>query len=146
MYVQSALVVEYVMPTPVVTYAHASPVVEHVTPTLTVAYVAPVSTRTVASTVFPTLTASITSVPIENRGPLLQSIDKVVDIPVVAQRQIPVVRAIHKTIVFPQLHYIDKVVDVTECRLCRYIGKAVDVPRGAGRGEDNRVCRSLENR
>ena len=84
----------------------------------------------------------------------LLSIDKVVDIPVVAQRQIPVDRAIHKTIVFPQLHYINKVVDVTLCRSCRYIGKVVDVPRsagragstGTGRGEDNRVSRSLENR
>ena len=52
--------------------------------------------------------------------PQLQSIDKVVDIPVVAQRQIPVDRAIHKTIVFPQLHYINKVVDVTLCRSSRF--------------------------
>ena len=62
------------------------------------------------------------------------------------------VRAIQKTIVIPQLHYIDKVDDVTGCRSCRYIGKVVDVPRGGGRagstgavrGEDNRVSRSLE--
>ena len=40
------------------------------------------------------------------------------------------VRAIQKTKVIPQLHYIDKVVDVT---VCRYIGKVVDVPRVAGR-------------
>ena len=53
-----------------------------------------------------------------NRGPLLHSIGKVVDIPVVAQRQIPVVRATQKTLVIPQLHYIGKVVDVTVCRLC----------------------------
>ena len=33
----------------------------------------------------------------------------------------------------PQIHYIDKVADVTVCRLWRYIGKVVDVPRGAGR-------------
>ena len=58
MFVQSALVVEYVMPTLVVTYAHASLVVEYVTPTLTAAYVAPVTTRKAATTVFPTATMS----------------------------------------------------------------------------------------
>ena len=52
--VQPAPVVEYVMPTPVVTYAHVS----------LVAYVARVITRTATSTVFPTSTAPITSVPI----------------------------------------------------------------------------------
>ena len=63
-----------------VTYAHASPVVEYVTPARTVAScAAPVTTITVASTVFPTATVPIT--------PLLQSIDKVADIPVEAQRR-----------------------------------------------------------
>ena len=130
MYVQPVPVVECVTPTSAVTCAHATSVVEHVTPTLSVAYVAPVTTRTVASTVFPTSTAPIISVPIEVRccNPSARS----VDIPVVAQKQFPVVREIHKTIVIPQLHYIDKVVDVTVCRLCRYIGKVVDVPHGAG--------------
>ena len=71
---------------------------------------------------------------------------------VVVQRQTSVVRTIWKTIVIPQLQYIDKVVDVSIRRSCRYIGKVVDVPRGAGRagstsaarGEDDRVSRSLE--
>ena len=67
----------------------------------------------------------------------MQSIGKVVDIPAVAQREILVVRAIQKTIAIP--HYIDKVVDVP-----RGAGRAGST--GAGRGEDNRNCRSLENR
>ena len=44
--------------------------------------------------------------------PQLLSSDKVVDILVVAQRQIPMVQSVQKTIEIPQLQYIDKVVDV----------------------------------
>ena len=44
--------------------------------------------------------------------PQLLSSDKVVDIPVVAQRQIPMVQSVQKTIEIPQLQYIAKVVDV----------------------------------
>ena len=51
-------VVEYVTSTPAVTYAHASPVVEYVTPARTVARAAPVTSRTAATTVFPTATTS----------------------------------------------------------------------------------------
>ena len=62
------------------------------------------------------------------------------------------VRAVQKTIVVPQLQYIDKVVDVSVCTSRRCTGKVVDVPRGAGRagstgaarGEDDRDSRSLE--
>ena len=44
--------------------------------------------------------------------PQLQFSDNVVDIPVVAQRQIPMVQSVQKTIEILQLQYIDKVVDV----------------------------------
>ena len=54
-----APVVEYVTPVSAVTYAHASPVVEYVTPARTVACAAPVTTRTAATTVFPTATVPI---------------------------------------------------------------------------------------
>ena len=47
-----------------------------------------------------------------NRGPLLQFVDNFVGIVVVAKRQIFVVRATQKTLLIPQVHYIDKVVDV----------------------------------
>ena len=50
---------------------------------------------------------------VEIPGTLLQFTDKVVDIPVVVQRQIPiVVRTVQKTTDIPQLQCIDKVIDV----------------------------------
>ena len=66
-FVQSAPVVEYVMPHPWSRMHMLLLFVEYVTPTLNVAYVALVITRTVTSIVFPTSTAPITSVPIEVR-------------------------------------------------------------------------------
>ena len=50
---------------------------------------------------------------IQEKIPELQFTDKVVDIPVVVQRQIPiVVRTVQKTTDIPQLQCIDKVIDV----------------------------------
>ena len=46
------------------------------------------------------------------KTPLLQFTDKVVDIPVVAQRQIRVNRNVQKTMEISQLQYTDDVVDV----------------------------------
>merc|ERR1712064_178886 len=57
--------------------------------------------------------------------PQLQFIDKVVDIPVVAQRQIPMVQTVQKTVEIPQLQYIDKVVDVPVVQI---VEKIVEVP------------------
>merc|ERR1712012_1319198 len=58
--------------------------------------------------------------------PQLQFIDKVVDIPVVAQRQIPMVQTVQKTIEIPQLQYVDKVVDVPEVQV---VEKTVEIPQ-----------------
>ena len=60
---------------------------------------------------------------VEIPGTLLQFTDKVVDIPVVVQRQIPiVVWTVQKTTDIPQLQCIDKVIDVP-------VGLAAQVPR-----------------
>ena len=60
---------------------------------------------------------------VEIPGTLLQFTDKVVDIPVVVQRQIPiVVRTVQKTTDIPQLQCIDKVIDVP-------VGLVAQVPR-----------------
>ena len=45
-------------------------------------------------------------------APQLQFVDEVVDFPVVAQRQIPMVLAVQMTIEIPPLQLIDKVADV----------------------------------
>merc|ERR1712107_706044 len=57
----------------------------------------------------------------------------VVDIPVVAQRQIPMVQTVQKTIEIPQLQYIDKVVDVPVVQVVQVprlqvVEKIVEVP------------------
>ena len=44
--------------------------------------------------------------------PQVQFLDKVVDIPVVVQRQVPMVQKVQKTLEVPQLQIIDKVVDI----------------------------------
>ena len=58
----------------------------------------------------------------DSRDDTRQSIGQVVDILVVAQRQTRVVWAILKTIMIPQLKYIDKVVDV-------HVVQVVQVPQ-----------------
>ena len=50
-------------------------------------------------------------------APLLQCVDKVVDIPVVTQRLIPMVQTVLKTIEIPLLHFFDKVIDDPGLRL-----------------------------
>merc|ERR1712135_84199 len=65
--------------------------------------------------------------------PQLQFIDKVVDIPVVAQRQIPMVQTVQKTIEIPQLQYVDKVVDVPVVQVVQVpqvqiVEKTVEIP------------------
>ena len=44
--------------------------------------------------------------------PQVQFLNKVVDIPVVVQRQVPMVQKVQKTLEVPQLQFIDKVVDI----------------------------------
>merc|ERR1712122_408361 len=58
----------------------------------------------------------------------------VVDIPVVAQRQIPMVQTVQKTIEIPQLQYIDKVVDVPVVQVVQVpqvqvVEKTVEIPQ-----------------
>ena len=79
---------------------------------------------------------------VEIPGTLLQFTDKVVDIPVVVQKQIPiVVRTVQKTTDIPQLQCIDKVIDVpvglvAQVPLVRVVTETaellsdVQVPRG----------------
>ena len=62
--------------------------------------------------------------------PQLLLIDKVVEIPVVVQRQIRMVQKFQKSIEIPQAQDIDKVVDAPVCP-----GRAGS--SGAGRGENN---------
>ena len=62
----------------------------------------------------------------DNRGPLMQSIDKVVDIPVVAQRQI--LQTFQKTMVIPRLSSIDKVVDAQR-QILQAFQRSVEIPR-----------------
>merc|ERR1711945_20320 len=66
--------------------------------------------------------------------PQVQFIDKVVDIPVVAQRQIPMVQTVQKTIEIPQLQYVDKVVDVPVVQVVQVpqvqvVEKTVEIPQ-----------------
>ena len=119
MFVQSALVVEYVMPILVVTYAHASPVVEYVTPTLTVAYVARVTTRTAATTVFSTATMSCPLLWLWHAKPQLQrpwgfrrcfSLTRLLTCSFVVRRQVLMVLTVLKTVQDPQLQFIDNFV------------------------------------
>merc|ERR1711916_74501 len=75
--------------------------------------------------------------------PQLQFIDKVVDIPVEAQRQIPMVQTVQKTIEIPQLQYIDKVVDVPVVQVVQVpqvqvVEKTVEIPQSS----QLRQCRS----
>ena len=93
---QPFCVAEYVGPTPEDTYEHVTHVVECVTPASSVAHTAPVTTMTVASTV---LTAD--TVP----G------DRYVDMPVVIQRQVPMIPNMQKTVEVPQIQYVDKIVE-----------------------------------
>ena len=85
--VQSASVAGCVEPAPAVTFAHAAPVVEFVTP----AYAVACATAVTAMTAF---------------------IDKVVDIPVVVQRQIPMVQTEQKILEISQSQCLHRVVDV----------------------------------
>ena len=45
--------------------------------------------------------------------PQIQLIDKAVDMPIVVQRQVPIVRKVQKTSEVPQTQFIDKVIDVS---------------------------------
>ena len=116
-YVQLAPAVEYVALAPAVTYGHAA--------------ADPVTT--VAPTVFPTATVPVSmrrpypvsqvmtqevvvpfAVPKKLDSPQVQLIDKVVNVPVTAQRQVssaPRVQKIVETVEVPQIQYIDKIVD-----------------------------------
>merc|ERR1719273_2819188 len=65
---------------------------------------------------------------------MMQFVDKVVDIPVVVQRQVPMVQKAQKTVEVPQVQYIDKVVDVPVVRVVdipqvQVVEKIVDIPQ-----------------
>ena len=66
--------------------------------------------------------------------PQLHFIDKVVDIPVVAQRQTTMNRTVQKTVEIHQLQFIDKVVDVlvvlvVQVPQVQVVEKTVEIPR-----------------
>ena len=66
--------------------------------------------------------------------PQLHFIDKVVNIPAVAQRQISMNRTVQKTIEIHQLQFIDKVVDVlvvlvVQVPQVQVVEKTVEIPR-----------------
>ena len=114
--VQPAPVVEYVTPASAVTYALVSLVVKYVTPAPTVAYASPVTTRTAATTVFPTVTVPISKlrqVPTEQtfaeaRGdPTGEDLGQVDDLAVVVQRQVPMVWPCRRPVEIPQLQIWD---------------------------------------
>ena len=44
--------------------------------------------------------------------PQVQDVDGIVDVPVVAQSQVPIVRTVQKTVEVPQSQFLDRVVDV----------------------------------
>ena len=46
-----------------------------------------------------------------SENPLVRFTDRVVDVPVVAQRQVPSVPKVQKTVEVPQIQYVDKIVD-----------------------------------
>ena len=113
-YVQRAPAVEYVALAPAVTYGHAA--------------ADPVTT--VASTVFPTATVPVSmgrhypvpqvltqevvvpfAVPKKLDSPQVQLVDKVVNVPVTAQRQVTSAQRVQKIVEVPQIQYIDKIVD-----------------------------------
>merc|ERR1719498_1575908 len=58
----------------------------------------------------PVIQQHVTHIPQE--VPQVQFIDKVVDIPVQKQRQVPMIQKVQKTVEVPQIQYIDKIVDV----------------------------------
>ena len=77
--------------------------------------------------------------------PQTQFIDKAVDVPVIEQRQVPIVRKVQKTVEVPQTQFINKVVDVpvhmqrpvpavqvvqktAEATRIQFIDRTVDIP------------------
>ena len=85
--------------------------------------------------------------------PQIRFIDRVVDIPVVQQRQVPMVQTIHKTVEIPQAQFLDKVVDMPvvvqrqvhkvqktqEVPHLQLIDEVVDVPRQVVRRQGLRL-------
>ena len=63
--------------------------------------------------------------------PLSQFTDKVIDKPVVAQRQIPMVQAVQKTMEIPQLQYVDETTDDPAVQVPRaqVVEKTVGIPQ-----------------
>merc|ERR1711916_268845 len=66
--------------------------------------------------------------------PQIQYIDKVVDVPVVMQRQLPTIQKVQKTVEVPQIQYIDKIVDVPvvmqrQVPTIQTVQKTVEVPQ-----------------
>ena len=116
-YVQLAPDVEYVAPAPAVTYGHAAAdPVTTVAPTVFPIATVPVSMRKPypVSQVMKQEVVVPFAVPKKLDSPQVQLIDKVVNVPVTAQRQVssaPRVQKIVETVEVPQIQYIDKIVD-----------------------------------
>ena len=108
--VQPVPTAEYVEHAHALTDAHGAPVVECATSTHTVACAAPVTTMTAAPTVFPTTTVPVFMQKTAATPPV-QFIDRVVNVPVTAHRQTPVIQKVQKTVEVPQIQFIDKFAD-----------------------------------
>ena len=93
----------------------------------------------------PIIQEKINQVTMNVEIPQLQYIDKVVDVPVVMQKQVPAIQKVQKTVEVPQVQLIDKVVDMlvvlqrhvtiiqkvqrtVEAPQVHYTDKIVDVP------------------
>merc|ERR1740116_623612 len=66
--------------------------------------------------------------------PQVQHVDKIIDVPVVKQVEVPQIQKIPKTVEVPQIQYIDKVVDIPVVKqrqvpMVQKIQKTVDVPQ-----------------
>ena len=63
----------------------------------------------------------------EDRGDSRSAVlDKVVDMPIMVQRQVPMIQSVQKTVEDPQMQYMDKIVDASPSKL----QKTVEVPSG----------------
>ena len=118
--------------TPVVETLQLAPAVEYVAlaPAVTYGHAAADPVTTVASTIFPTTTVPVSmrrpypvsqvmtqevvvpfAVPKKLDSPQVQLIDKGVNVPVTAQRQVTSAQRAQKIVEVPQIQYIDKIVD-----------------------------------
>merc|ERR1719480_232117 len=74
----------------------------------------------------------IQTVPRTVEIPQVQYVDKVVDIPVQKQRQVPMVQTVQKTVEIPQIQYIDVPVPVQKQRqvpMVQTVQETVEIPQ-----------------